>query len=198
VTEDGLMPNASRMGTSSAWASCTLMPGLVQTQWDTLITRGMRSSRARPSLCRASPATGTEEEMASADRGGGGTTDDAAIRETRPPSGVRCDRGPNQRALLQGGTQSRGLPPVRCASAGAERPECGLRAGPAYVVIPQAKTHTHTHTHETCKSLSLGSPLWASFLFLPGGLKSLAKPWLRVLQLADQSSIRRLCWRKSV
>jgi hypothetical protein len=31
------------------------------------------------------------------------------------------------------------LPPVRCASAGAERPECGLRADPAYVVIPQAK-----------------------------------------------------------
>jgi hypothetical protein len=28
---------------------------------------------------------------------------------------------------------------VRCASAGAERPECGLRAGPAYVVIPQAE-----------------------------------------------------------
>jgi hypothetical protein len=27
---------------------------------------------------------------------------------------------------------------VRCASAGAERPEGGLRAGPAYVVIPQA------------------------------------------------------------
>jgi hypothetical protein len=28
---------------------------------------------------------------------------------------------------------------VRCASAGAERPEGGLRAGPAYVVIPQAQ-----------------------------------------------------------
>jgi hypothetical protein len=27
------------MGTSVAWASCTLIPGLVQTQWDTLITR---------------------------------------------------------------------------------------------------------------------------------------------------------------
>jgi hypothetical protein len=39
--------------------------------------------------------------------------------------------------VLQGGTQSRRLPPVRCASAGAERPEGGLRAGPAYVVIPQ-------------------------------------------------------------
>jgi hypothetical protein len=30
---------------------------------------------------------------------------------------------------------------VRCTSVGAERPECGLRAGPAYVVTPpeQAK-----------------------------------------------------------
>ena len=28
---------------------------------------------------------------------------------------------------------------MRCASAGAERPEGGLRADPAYVVIPQAK-----------------------------------------------------------
>jgi hypothetical protein len=42
-------------------------------------------------------------------------------------------------ALLQGDTQSRGLPPVRCASAGAERPEGGLRADPAYVVISQEK-----------------------------------------------------------
>jgi hypothetical protein len=25
---------------------------------------------------------------------------------------------------------------VRCASAGADRPECGICAGPAYVVIP--------------------------------------------------------------
>jgi hypothetical protein len=38
-----------------------------------------------------------------------------------------------------GGTQSRGLRPVRCASAGAGRPECGLRAGPAVRAIPQAK-----------------------------------------------------------
>jgi hypothetical protein len=37
-------------------------------------------------------------------------------------------------ALLQGDTQSRRLPPVRCASAGAERREGGLCAGPAYVV----------------------------------------------------------------
>jgi hypothetical protein len=36
-------------------------------------------------------------------------------------------------------TQSRGLPPVRCASAGAERPECGLCVGPAVRAIPQAK-----------------------------------------------------------
>ena len=28
---------------------------------------------------------------------------------------------------------------MRCASAGAERPKCGLRAGPAYVVIPQLR-----------------------------------------------------------
>jgi hypothetical protein len=28
---------------------------------------------------------------------------------------------------------------VRCASAGAERPEGALRAGPAYVVTPQAE-----------------------------------------------------------
>jgi hypothetical protein len=33
---------------------------------------------------------------------------------------------------------------VRCASAEAERPEGGLRAGPAYVVIPQGKKNTHT------------------------------------------------------
>jgi hypothetical protein len=42
-------------------------------------------------------------------------------------------------ALLQGDTQSRRLPPVRCASAGAERREGGLCADPAYVVIPQEK-----------------------------------------------------------
>jgi hypothetical protein len=28
---------------------------------------------------------------------------------------------------------------VRCASAGADRPECGIGADPAYVVIPQGK-----------------------------------------------------------
>ena len=31
---------------------------------------------------------------------------------------------------------------MRCASAGAERPKCGLRADPAYVVIPQGKKKT--------------------------------------------------------
>jgi hypothetical protein len=32
------------------------------------------------------------------------------------------------------------LPPVRCASAGAERPKCGFRAGPAYVVKKKKKS----------------------------------------------------------
>jgi hypothetical protein len=35
--------------------------------------------------------------------------------------------------------KGRRLPPVRCASAGAERREGGLCADPAYVVIPQEK-----------------------------------------------------------
>jgi hypothetical protein len=48
-------------------------------------------------------------------------------------------------ALLQGDTQSRGLPPVRCASAGAERREGGLCADPA--CNPPAKKHTHPSCH---------------------------------------------------
>jgi hypothetical protein len=37
----------------------------------------------------------------------------------------------------------RKYPPVRCASAGAERPVGLLRADPAYVVTPQAKNKTN-------------------------------------------------------
>jgi hypothetical protein len=40
--------------------------------------------------------------------------------------------------------RSRRLPPVCCASAGADRPECGICADPAYVVIPQAKNKNKT------------------------------------------------------
>ena len=57
------------------------MSALVQIQWVTFIT---------PERCRASSATGTDEDMTRADRGGGATTDGAAKREIRPPSGVRC------------------------------------------------------------------------------------------------------------
>jgi hypothetical protein len=42
---------------------------------------------------------------------------------------------------------------VRCASAGAERPEGGLRADPAYVVIPQEKNKTKKNTNQTLAHL---------------------------------------------
>jgi hypothetical protein len=54
---------------------------------------------------------------------------------------------------------------VRCASAGAERPKCGLRAGPAYVVIPRPNFYwlpAGNQLERTAPLLNRGRPsvLW--------------------------------------
>ena len=41
---------------------------------------------------------------------------------------------------------------MRCASAGADRPECGICAGPAYVVTPQAQKKKPQSKYEIKKS----------------------------------------------
>jgi hypothetical protein len=46
---------------------------------------------------------------------------------------------------------------VRCASAGAERPKCGLRADPAYV-IPQAKKSHRVGGGGCARALAMYKP----------------------------------------
>jgi hypothetical protein len=85
----------------------------------------VRCASTCPSV-RSTPPGGKKE------KGGGG-------RGRRQALGVVGGLLDPHLALLQGDTQSRRLPPVRCASAGAERREGELCADPAVRATPQAK-----------------------------------------------------------